>query len=43
MSHKGFKPKVEQLEHLQVEFDDAKSADENEGGPLPQQINSKAK
>ena len=35
MSHKGFKAKVEQLEHLRVEFDDAKSMDENEGGPMP--------
>ena len=43
MSHKGFKAKVEQLEHLRVEFDDAKSIDENEGGPMPQQISSKQK
>ena len=41
MKHRGLKPKVEQLEQLRVEFDDAKST-ENEG-ILPQQVNSKSK
>ena len=35
MAHKGFKPKVEQLEQLRVEFDDANSTGENQGA-LPQ-------
>lgn len=42
MAHKGFKPKVEQLEQLKVEFDDSNSTGENQGA-LPQQINSKQK
>lgn len=42
MASKKFKAKVEQLEQLKVEFDDANSAGENQVA-LPQQINSKQK
>ena len=41
MKHMGFKSKVESLEQLTVEFDDAKSTDNQ--GALPQQVNSKKK
>ena len=41
MKHMGFKSKVETLEQLTVEFDDAKSTDNQ--GALPQQVNSKKK
>ena len=42
MAQKGLKPKVEQLEQLRVEFDDANSTGEN-AGALPHTINSKQK
>jgi len=42
MASRGFKAKVEQLEQLRVEFDDAQSTGENQGA-MPQQINSKHK
>ena len=38
MAGKGFVPKVKQLEHLKVEFDDALSNDT--GGAMPKQINN---
>lgn len=41
MAGKKFKAKVEQLEQLKVQFDDANSADNQ--GALPQQVNSKTK
>ena len=41
MKHMGFKSKVENLEQLTVEFDDAKSTDNQ--GAMPQQVNSKKK